>query len=178
MVKFRKKSFAGQIFAVALIILWIIIEEKSGLSKGMSFLIAVISVAVIYIIFVALSEQIFSSNQANYDNSFDYSTKEKLESQIRQMSDTTEKKKMILKKTQNLNIRLFDLTSLIRNCNINDDEFWIELFVNNVNEISKTRANLVDFDGYLNKLSTTESRTKLKRILISKGVLDDEKLWW
>ncbi len=178
MVKIRKKSFIGQLSAVILIVIWIWIQEEFNLSNGKAFLVALILVLFILIIFSILSNQI-SGQKNSYDTQdFEFEERKKLELKISKLSDSEDKKNLLINYSKNIQFSLYDLRLLSISCKIDDDEFWIDLFVKNIKEIQKTRTNLIDFDGYLSKLSSNESRTKLKQILISKGILTDEKLWW
>ena len=100
-----------------------------------------------------------------------------IRTKIKQLSDPFEKKNLIIEKTKNIKLELYDVKCLIFDSRIDDDEFWINFFLDNIKEIQRTHNNLIDFQRFLKTLKSDNSKTKLIRILISKGILKDDKPW-
>jgi hypothetical protein len=182
MVKIVKKGFPGQLVGVGIIILVVYISSEFNVDTKTLFKVIFISIGVISIIFSLFWNQIFEGlinltellfNSYSYDDRI-----RRLKTKIDKIQDSTEIKKLIISFTKKEKFKLYDLTSLIRGRKVIDDDFWINVFLDSIKEIPRTRTNLIDFDGFLGTLRTDESRGKLKRILISKGILIDDKLWW
>lgn len=172
MVKIGKKSFIGQMLSIAFIILWVSITRNFNLTSGQAFLIVFITPIIIYIIGFVVYKEFFDLKQNHHTQL------EKLMSEIEKNTDPFEKKKIIIRRTKNLQLSLYNIKCIYSNSRIEDDEFWIEFFLTNVKKIDNTNPNLVDYRSFLSRLKKDESRAKLRNILISKGIIDDEIMWW
>jgi len=185
MVRIVKKGFLGQLIGVGIIILVVYISSEFNVDTGILYKVIFISIGVISIIFSLFWDQIFDGLSNMTDvlfDSYDYNDRiSKLYSKIRKTQDQNEIKKLIISFTKKEKLKVIDLKCLIQERKIIDDEFWIKLFVDNVEKISVRTGvgmDLVDFESFLRVLKNDESRIRLRRILTSKGVLIEEKYNW
>jgi len=185
MVRIVKKGFPGQLIVVGIIILVVYISDKYNIEVGTLFKVVFISIGVISIIFSLFGNQIFEGlinlTELLFD-SYSYDDRiRRLKTKIDKIQDSTEIKKLIISFTKKEKLKVYDLKCLIQERKIIDDEFWIKLFVDNVEKISVRTGigmDLVDFESFLRVLKNDESRIRLRRILTSKGVLIEEKYNW
>jgi hypothetical protein len=108
-----------------------------------------------------------------FDSFSEEKKKEKFQTQIKKLSVPEEKKKLILEWSKKINFELYELRSLIKYHGIEDDEFWISIFLSNVKEIPNNNRDY--FYGFLVQLKSKESQNRLKNILISRGILTEDK---
>jgi len=62
-----------------------------------------------------------------------------------------------------------DVRCLIMDSKIEDDEFWISFFIENIKDFPKSERDIMDFYGFLYYLDSENSISKLKNLLLSKG---------
>lgn len=163
MFRIRQKSFIGLLFGCLLIYVMGWISFKFDLTPKQTFLYGFISLILISII-------LSLSNEYLIDFLFDEERKKKrFRSELKNLSNPEDKKKLIKKWSGKINLSLNELRDLIRNNDIDDDDFWISFFLHQTKEIS--RYQLDYFYGYLYQLKSKESINKLKSILTSRGIL-------
>jgi len=174
MVQIRKKSFPGMIYGVLIIIVGLWIQETFNLSTQQSFLLVFFGPFIVFLVGFLFYHFLIINK---FDNLSHYEKMEIIETKIKQLSDPFEKKNLIIKKTKNIQLRLYDVKCLICESKIDDDEFWINFFLDNIKEIPRTNENIIDFQRFLKTLKSDNSKTKLWRILISRGIIKDDKPW-
>ena len=170
MVQIKKKSFFGQIIGVVMIIVMIWIKDEFKLTTGQSVLIGFISLFVILILGYFLM---------NYqsDNLTDGEILENLETELRKLTNPIEKKNLILKESKKIKFGYYNIRSLITFSKIEDDEFWISFFIENIKESPQNKYDIGDLYEFIYHLNSENSINKLKSLLLSKGFqIENEKI--
>jgi hypothetical protein len=162
---FRKKSLIGLVFGFVLGIVGIWISFEFNLTLEQVSIYLFISLIVIGTLMSSFRTDIISNGLGE--------TKEQFKTQLKELSVPEEKKKLILKWSGKINFDLYDLNNLIKSHGIEDDEFWISFFLDNIKEIPEHDRN--NFYRFLVELKSEESKEKLKSILLSKGILIEDK---
>jgi hypothetical protein len=169
MVQIRKKSFIGQIVGVILIILMFWIKDKFELTTEQAFLYLVIPLSVFGIIGSIFSYLIFDLLAYIFDDYSDYERIERLRIQLKKITTPTEKKNLIQKESKKIKFTYRDIPYLIPESKIEDDEFWISFFLENIKFSPRTESDLIDLCRFLTYFKSENSIVKLKSKLLSKG---------
>lgn len=176
MYRIRPKSVFGFLFGCLLIIVMTWMNFKFNLTPQKTFLYAFLS---LFLMGVFLSSSLFERLiDLIFDSFGDEKKKEKFQSQLKKLTDSEEKKKLILKWSKKIEFDLYDLRGLIKYNGIEDDEFWISFYLSNVKEIPNNNRDY--FYGFLVQLKSKKSQERLKNILVKRGILNEDKtaeLW-
>jgi hypothetical protein len=167
---FRKKSLTGLLFGCGLILFGTWVSFKFNIS-GEKLIIGWI---VFWIIFAFLSPY-FDDISFFFYNKNDKRNKErihKLNQDLMEVNIESEKKDILIKNSKKIKFELYDLKNLIKKSGINDDEFWIEFFIKNIN--AKYSFDLHYFYEFLFNLKSEDSQKKLEDILKSKKILRED----
>ena len=179
---FRQKSFFGLLFGIGLIISGTWVSFKFNISGEKLLIGWIIFSTVLGVFFSSFNEISFKIScyfsKLQRDIKWSRSKREmkrynKSLLDLMEIKSESQKKDFLIKKSKKMKLNLFYLENLIKKCGINDDEFWIEIFINNINEKSKF-YNLDLFYGFLFRLKSENSQNKLEDILKSKKILIED----
>ena len=169
MFRIRPKSFIGLLFGCFLIFLMTWIQFKFDISGEQVFIYTFITLCVLGVLGSLFGEQIIDFVFQSFG---DERRKMKFQVQLKKLTDPEEEKRLILKWSRKINFNSYDLRNLIKNTKIEDDEFWISFVLKNIKKIPLNNRDY--FYGFLVQLKSKESQEKLKKTLVSKGVLIED----
>ncbi len=180
MVRIRRKSFTGMLLGVGLILLGIFISTTYNIDPITLFkwfVIFSLSIGVLQIsiiILVPLGSYLLERMNYRYSKTERFSI---LKKKIEKSKDKYRKKELIKSFTQKETFTLLDLTILIQISKLEDDEFWIDLFLSQISELEVTRRNCDYYGLFIKEIKSDDSRLKLKKGLLSKGIKFDENFY-
>lgn len=175
MTKFiiRKKSFIGMLFGILLSTFFTFISDFLKIELDIVLWFWIMFWFFGLLVYIVYNEYFKVDWFEKKTKRMDYVKK-----QITQIDDQSKLKIFLFKKSRNQKFDLVELRDLISLSNrlskINDDEFWINIFLSNINEIPKFEVDY--YYGFLLRLNSETSQKKLENILLKKGILIEEDL--
>jgi len=183
MVRIRRKSFSGMLIGCVLLLLGMYISttynvEPITLFKWFAiFALSIGVLQILILILVPLGSYLLEkfdrlldimNDRYSYDERFSI-----LNEKIKKSKDKYRKKELIKSFTQKETFTLVSLVILIHNSQLEDDEYWINLFLTQISELELTRRNCDYYQSFTKELKSDDSRLKLKKGLVSKGIKFD-----